>query len=342
MGVREIQQDRPLPPGGRYIELPPSKPHKTVRSFCAENSLMMKTSVCITIKNSREEGLEDLLQALKKQTKKADEVVIIDGEKTKTTIAQGRNLAVKKARHEIIVMTDGGCIPHSDWLAKITKPFDDEAQVVAGFYRMTGESYPQKAFMPYVGVTPVSYNIKTFLPSARSIAFTKTVWKKVGSFRENLSGAGEDTAFAHDLLAKHIPIIRVKDALVDWEVPKTIIHFFIKIANYARGDVQTKIWRYQGLFKMSHNLKILSVFVRYLAFILLIGFSVIYRPILPMLGILCGLYIFFPIWKARRLSMPIQSRVLLPLVQIISDLAVMTGVVPGIDIGSLGSIRKSA
>lgn len=285
----------------------------------------MKTSVCITVKNYREEGLEKLLQALKRQTKRADEIIVIDGEKTKTTIAQGRNLAVKRAKHEIIVMTDGGCIPHPDWLAKITKPFEKDAQVVAGFYRMTGNSYLQKAFTSYVGVTPVSYNSKIFLPSARSIAFTKTAWKKVSGFRENLSGAGEDTAFAHDLLKKHIPITRVKSAVVDWEVPKTVKEFFNKIANYARGDVQTKIWHYPSISKTSHNIKILSVFVRYLAFLLLIAFSVVYRPLLPTLGILVGLYIFFPIWKARHLSMPSQSRVLLPIVQIISDVAVMWG-----------------
>lgn len=289
----------------------------------------MKTSVCITVKNSQEEGPEKLLEAIKKQTKKADEIIVIDGEKTKTTIAQGRNLAVKRAKNEIIVMTDGGCIPHPDWLAKITKPFKNNAQVVAGFYRMTGDSYLQKAFMPYLGVIPEKYNSNSFLPSARSLVFTKTVWKKVGGFRENLSGAGEDTAFAHDLLEKQIPITRVKTAVVDWEVPKTIKQFFKKIANYARGDAQTRIWHYSSLSKTSHNIKILSVFIRYLAFMLLIGISVVYRPIFPMLGILCTLYIYFPIWKARRLSMSIQSRVLLPLVQIISDLAVIYGFLGG-------------
>ena len=286
----------------------------------------MKTSVCITIKNSREEGLEKLLQALKKQTKKVDEIVVIDGEKTKTTIAQGRNLAVKKAKHEIIVMTDGGCIPHHDWLAKITKPFETGAQVVAGFYRMTGGSYLQKAFMPYVGVTPAcagrpgTYNIKTFLPSARSIAFTKTAWKKVGGFRENLSGAGEDTAFAHDLLGKHIPITRVKNAVVDWQVPKTFKEFFVKIANYARGDVQTKIWHYSSISKTSHNLKILSVFLRYLIFLsfFVLGFNTIG-------ALLLILYFIWVVYKHRLVPMPIQSRVLLPVVQLISDWAVMVG-----------------
>ncbi len=84
----------------------------------------MKVSVCITTFNE-EQSIEKLLKSILSQTKVPDEIVIVDGGSTDktverirnykkvrliiskgTSIAKGRNLAVKKAIYSMIAMTE--------------------------------------------------------------------------------------------------------------------------------------------------------------------------------------------------------------------------------------------
>lgn len=122
----------------------------------------MNISVCITVKN--EEGsIGRLLDSLLGQTKKPDEIVIVDGGSTDKTVeiinhyqkkfsgirllkekctrGKGRNLAVEVARGKIIAMTDAGCVARNDWLEKITEPLIHLGgnQFTSGETRLTPE-----------------------------------------------------------------------------------------------------------------------------------------------------------------------------------------------------------
>ena len=112
----------------------------------------MKTSVCITTFDEKEETIKSLLHALNDQTLKPDEIIIIDAKDyDNCSRSKGRNIAIKKAKNEIIAITDAGCIPHRDWLEKLVKNLDpssqsyDEAGVVAGSYEMITNNNFQKA-----------------------------------------------------------------------------------------------------------------------------------------------------------------------------------------------------
>ena len=69
---------------------------------------MAKVAFVTTVKNDPL-GLAVLLASLAKQTRKPDEIIVIDAEKTKTNRAQGRNLGIKKAKSNIIAVSDSGC-----------------------------------------------------------------------------------------------------------------------------------------------------------------------------------------------------------------------------------------
>src|SRR3990172_10714219 len=103
----------------------------------------MKVSICLTVLNA-EKSISPLMESLRDQSKRAEEIVVVDGGSKDKTIeilkhhqkkdrriklllenclrARGRNLAVELAGSEIIAMTDAGCIAHNDWLEKITAP----------------------------------------------------------------------------------------------------------------------------------------------------------------------------------------------------------------------------
>jgi len=310
----------------------------------------MKVSLVITVLNE-EKTIGRLLDSLARQTKKPNEIIIVDGgssdqtvakiknqklkiknDKVKlrifikkgTSIAAGSNFGIKRARYPIIAMTDAGCVAHSDWVEKITRPFTlarsglaTPLDVAAGFYRMTGKTVFQRCLACYLGVLPAKLDLKNFLPSTRSIAFKKEIWEKVEGFNESLSRAGEDTLFNYQAKRVGAKFVTVPDALVDWEIPKSWRETIKKFYHYAEGDAQALYW---PLLK-----KIGLVFLRYWLAILLVLLGK-----LALVGILGIGYFLWAVGKNYCYVRRRKAILVLPVLQIVSDLAVMAGFIAGL------------
>lgn len=311
----------------------------------------MNISICITVLNE-EESVSKLLDSLLLQTKKASEIIIVDGgsedktveiirhyQKKNSTIkliiekssrAKARNIACDIARNPVIAMTDAGCVADKDWLKNLVKPFETgRVDVVAGFYKMTGESKLQKAESIYLGITPRKFG-HNFLPSTRSIAFTKEIWERVGGFPENVTGTAEDTLFNKKLVENTAKISRVKDAVVEWGMPETLKEFGDKVGGYSRGDAKSKILIFPGKGIMSHNIKVLSIFLRYL-----IGVTLLFIGLQNMIALafLIVFMIAYLYWAYRKIYLEFGDTTTSlwgPVLQITSDISVMHGFISGI------------
>lgn len=312
----------------------------------------MIVSLVITVFNE-EKSIKKLLKSLVNQTKRPDEIVIVDGGSTDNTlsmiydfaysihnkkilvkvassIAEGRNYGIQNASGDVIVMTDAGCVAHRDWLEKITEPFEKkDADMVAGFYCMKGSRSLQKALAVFLGISPQRFDSNEFLPSARSMAFKKPLWEKIGGFEERLEKAGEDTLFNYQAIRVGARFVRVKDALVDWEVPESLWEGVKKFYTYSKGDVQAGIWWHPGQRISTHNLKIASIFIRYFIGFLLLFLSFRFHWILYFLFVFFLLYLFWSIWKMRDVVTDTKAQLWLPVIQILSDLAVLAGTIAG-------------
>lgn len=225
--------------------------------------LVAPAAVIATVRNEAT-TITGLVEALMAGVRPPDEVVITDAGSTDGTWecltaladrfpclrvlrvdgnrSRGRNVAIASATAPVIACIDGGCEPDPEWLDRLTRPFLHGAEWVAGFYRPVGSARVRAigASMVYVGDEAAR---EGFLPSARSMAFTKKAWDSVGGFDENLE-VSEDTAFDHALLATGIRPWSRLDAVVGWHPPSGFRAQFRTGRTWSRSDAEAGIGYY--------------------------------------------------------------------------------------------------
>ncbi len=307
-----------------------------------------KISVVITVLNEAT-TVNALLVALQKQQLQPAEVIIVDGGSTDETLqilnnfkdlslrvfqkngnrSVGRNEAFKQAQHELIAITDAGCIPDPDWLLELTKTFKDMS-VVAGYYDAEPKNSFQSAVIPYALVMPDRLDPNNFLPATRSMLLPKSIWKQLGGFNELLPD-NEDYEFAHKIKRAKVPIIFTSAAKVLWLPPSTFTQFVEMIFRFARGDAFAGIWRPKVLF----------IFARYL-----LGLT----SVIAMLQLTNerNAMILFLISLAAYLTWAVQKNVRyvpdgwywLPLLQLGADMGVMLGSIQGLLLNLLRSLDQ--
>lgn len=308
-------------------------------------------SVIMTVYNEAA-SIVKVLDTLKTQSLKPNEVVIVDGgssdgtieliknwqaanpelpvqliEKPGANISQGRNLAIQQAQHPIIAATDAGVRLPENWLEKLVEPFDEPGvEVVAGFFR--GDPSPHSPFEISMAATvlPAPDDIKPekFLPSSRSVAFTKNAWQKSGGYPEWLDYC-EDLIF--DLNLKQAGYkFRWQPAAVALFAPRASLKaFWLQYYRYARGDGKA------NLFLKRHLLR----YFIYMVF-LPIGLAAASRQFLVALGLLlCGfgyvwkcykrLFLYYAEFRQLSLAGKLAAISWIPIIRAVGDVAKMVG-----------------
>ncbi len=307
----------------------------------------MKISFIATVFNEAD-NLDKFLSSLLVQTLLPREVVIVDGDSTDGTYeilkdysdkftqlgisyqplikkgnrAVGRNEAIRSAKGDVIVCSDAGCILDKNWAKNIVKPFSNSnIDVVAGYYRGKYKTVFQKCLISYVLVMPDKVNPDKFLPATRSMAFRKSVWKKVVGFPEQFSH-NEDFVFAKRIKAGGANIFFEKDAIVEWIPPESFRDAFKMFYRFAFGDAEAKILRS----------KVYLIFLRYILGILLLFYVIMKKDVILglILFALMFLYIMSAVVKNYKYVRDLKAIIILPILQVVSDIAVIIGTVTGL------------
>lgn len=266
----------------------------------------MRVSLICTVLNEKE-AIGRLLDSVVAQTRPPDEVVIVDGGSSDGTqavvmsyadrlplklqearganISRGRNLAVKRATGQVIASTDAGVWLEPTWLERLLEPLAGlspeelgrSCRAVAGFF----QSDPRSVFELALGATtlPTADEIRPerFLPSSRSVAFTRAAFDASGGYPEWLDYC-EDLIFDFALRDAFGPFVFAPRAIAHFRPRPNLWAFARQYYHYARGDGKADLWRRRHA-------------IRYLTY--LVG-----APTLLVLGLLRG-----PAWWAVGLAL---------------------------------------
>jgi len=222
----------------------------------------MKTSLICTVINE-EKTVRNLLDSILKQTRKPDEIVIVDGGSRDSTvkvlkehskgfpipvkiivadganISQGRNIAIENAKWPVIVSTDGGTIHDRNWFKNIVKNIEDGYDVSAGLFfplpKTEFEEIVGRLFYPDMSKVPDDWP-----PSSRSAAFTKKIWKRAGGYPEELYTA-EDAVFNHRLKAIGAKYKTARNAKSYWRPRPNFRKFVKQYFTYAKGNGESAL-----------------------------------------------------------------------------------------------------
>jgi len=233
-----------------------------------------RVSIISTVLNEGE-SIGFLMEALARQTLPPEEIVIVDAGSRDETLsllqkyssflpirlfvcpgvsrAEGRNIAIKEAKGEIIASIDGGCIPAPNWLENLIAPFKEreDIDIVSGFYEPIIQSPLQEALASIIIPSLREISPEDFLPSSRSVAFKKKVWEKVGGYPEWMRSA-EDTFFDLSLKKIGAKFYFQPEAIVKWRIRNSLMEIFKQFYEYSFWDAQAgvffphynKIWIY--------------------------------------------------------------------------------------------------
>lgn len=293
--------------------------------------------------------MDELIRSLLDQTRKPDEVVITDGGSRDGTpgivegwiargapivfqvvpganIAVGRNRAIQLASGDVIACTDAGARLDARWLECITAPFADRADVVMGFFHAA----PRSTFERALGATvlPDADEIvpERFVPSSRSIAYTRKAWEQVGGYPEWLDYC-EDVVFDLALREAGLRFAWAPEATVYYRPRTSLRAFFRQYYLYARGDGKANLWPRRHL-------------IRYLTYFALVPLVVAggfwYKRSWLVSGFFVCLYLYRPYRRLARVLDVVPVRewplalMLVPLLRFVGDVAKMLGYPAGV------------
>jgi len=307
---------------------------------------MTKVSVIATVLNEGE-SICKLMDSLAAQIRHPDEIVIVDGGSTDNTVAvieryqdrlplqiivspganisEGRNIAIRAAKNDVIASTDAGVRLAPQWLAKLIAPFEqpNPPQVVAGFFMPDTDTVFEIAMGATVLPELHDINPDSFLPSSRSVAFKKSVWQAVGGYPEWLDYC-EDLIFDLNLKTHTEKFVFAPEAVAYFKPRTNLNAFFKQYYRYARGDGKADLWRKRHAIRYGTYL----IGVPFLGWLFFAGFRIwaILAGATGAVGMFATAYRRLGhVWQPLSPAEKVQAMLWVPIIRITGDVAKMLG-----------------
>ena len=226
----------------------------------------MKFTVIVPVYNEKE-GIHNFLDSLYSQTRKPDEIIIVDWWSTDWTyeilkkeekewkirllrntirqwnIARSRNLAIKNSSYDLILCTDAWNQLNKDRCEAYLKVYETTDEKVVGW---KSEFIADTKFQKNC-IHRLTSKVPNF-PS-RNVSFYKQARKDAGWYPEFLTLWAEDTYFNNRLKDAWYKFHYCKDAIVKWELRKNYYEIYKMYRNYTQWDAEVLVvkWKNQSI-----------------------------------------------------------------------------------------------
>ncbi|HZB46583.1 MAG TPA: glycosyltransferase [Pyrinomonadaceae bacterium] len=271
-------------------------------------------SVVVPVRDE-EASVASLVEALKGQTYRPAEVVIVNGgsvdrtaevvraltagderfrllEAAAGTPGRNRNLGAEAAAHEWLAFTDAGTRPVAEWLEELVRAAEADAgaQVVYGNYEPVVGSYFERcaalAYPPPKVLRPGGKMTRG--PSTASMMMRREVWQTLGGFPD--LRAAEDLIFMSRVSAAGFEVAWAPGATVWWQMQPGLARTFRRFVLYSKHNVRAgRQWDWH--YGVARQYAVAAVFV-------LLG--IVHSPWwLAGLPLWLGARVFKSVWRRR-------------------------------------------
>ena len=219
----------------------------------------MKVSLIATVKDAGP-FVGEFLDSVSAQTRRPDEVIVVDGgstdgtvetlracdmvtliEEPEANISRGRAIAIGAAVNDVIAVSDADCVLEPEWLERLLALIDAGADVAMGFYRPISGSLFEACSAAVHLPEAREVNDATFMPSSRSVMFRRQAYEAAGGYPEWLA-IGEDMYLNHRWRDLGMDMRLDAGAVAWWRVRPTIQQTWKQYFGYARGDALAGMW----------------------------------------------------------------------------------------------------
>jgi len=271
----------------------------------------VRTAIVATVRNEAAR-IAEFLASLEAQTRKPDAVVVTDGGSTdgtqealaafaaRTTLpfrwievpgnrSKGRNAAIEASEADLLAMTDASVLDPT-WFEKIIGPLEaGTADLVSGWFELRTDTPRERAIGLLTQYSLGQVDPVRFLPSSRSVAFTRDLWARAGRYPEAYSG-NEDTIF--DLAMERLGPRKtfVPGAIVRWRPAGSARVVYRQYERYAEGDGQAAIF-------LTTEARYASYYVAYLGGLALVLLGFAWWPVWILLLLAGAGYLA---WRIRK------------------------------------------
>lgn len=213
-------------------------------------------SLIVPVKNEAEE-IHLFLKSIVEQTLLPSEVIIVDGGSNDSTpniirqfsqenhinirvieiqsksISQQRNLAIKEAENELIVMADAGNVLDKNYCRNMIGAMIEypDAELIGAIFYALHDDFAEHFIYNWEGFE----GWKEYLPAGKTMAVRRSLFLSMGGFPEFLKFTGEDALF--DIYYRNVSTHWVfnKAAFVYWDIPRTWEDCLKKFYSYGEG-----------------------------------------------------------------------------------------------------------
>jgi glycosyltransferase involved in cell wall biosynthesis len=232
----------------------------------------LRISLVVPVRNE-EESLARLVSSVRAQTRRPDEVLLVDGGSTDRTVelarelaagderfriveageaspGRGRNVGAGEARYPWLAFTDAGIGLDPEWLQRLAEKVEEEpeTEVVYGNFDPSTRSFFERcAAIAYV-MPRRRHGVEGALTRGRFIASSlmrREVWRRAGGFPD--MRAAEDLIFMERVEAQGARTRWAPRANVRWQLQPDFAGTFRRFALYSKHNVwagRQRFWHY--------------------------------------------------------------------------------------------------